>query len=211
MPAVYDEALILVSTSPTHLRPARKLAAPSAGEGALVVRHRRTAPRWLPCCGSCCTTQLVQMSTIRDQFRLLSDCHSGGLDDEATTVTNMVDAALGRSRRRGWMARAARLGWSGRWSVLHRASASRTQKAAARGRSALAPLRAPPRARCMARRLCLGASRAGQRRQAAAHSEGGRPALAAESLRRRSPETVEMSSDGAEAHRAASGRCGGFA
>ena len=32
--------------------------------------------------------------TIRDQFRLLSDCHSGGLDDEATIVTNMVEAAL---------------------------------------------------------------------------------------------------------------------
>ena len=47
------------------------------------------------------------------------------------------------------------------------------QKAAARARGALTPLRMPPGGVRLPRALCLGASRTGQRRRPATHSEGG--------------------------------------
>ena len=47
------------------------------------------------------------------------------------------------------------------------------RKAAARGRGALTPLRMPPGGVRLPRALCLGASRTGQRRRPATHSEGG--------------------------------------
>ena len=52
--------------------------------------------------------------------------------------------------------------------------------AAAHGRGALALLRAPVRARCLARHACSGASRTSQKRRPATCSERSRPALAAE-------------------------------
>jgi hypothetical protein len=86
------------------------------------------------------------------------------------------------------------------------------QKAAARGRGALTPLRMPPGGVRLFRSLCLGASRTGQRRRPATHSEGGRPALAAESLiARRWPavvtpgRAVQRAGDAAASHSAADG------
>jgi hypothetical protein len=64
------------------------------------------------------------------------------------------------------------------------------QKAAAHGRGALALLRAPVRAPCLARHMCSGASRTSQKRRPATCSARSRPALAAEALaaeRRRWP------------------------
>ena len=93
----------------------------------------------------------------------------------------------------------------------NRLSASRSQKAAVHGRSALALLRTSPRALCLARWLCLGASRTGQKRRPATQSEGSRPAPVAESRRRAAlwrlwPAAMTLRLAGLP-----SGGCGGFA
>ena len=56
------------------------------------------------------------------------------------------------------------------------------KKAAARGRSALALPRTPPRGLCIARGACSGASRIGQVRRPATPGEHVRPTLAAEGV-----------------------------
>jgi hypothetical protein len=97
-----------------------------------------------------------------------------------------------------------------------RASLKSCRKAAAHGRGALALLRAPVRARCLARHACSGASRTSQKRRPATCSARSRPALAAEARqdqqwRRRwpavpTPRRAGPRADGAVAsHRAADG------
>ena len=117
--------------------------------------------------------------------------------------------AVGWPERRGWAGPGGGACCTARRPV-------RTQKAAARGRSALAPLRAPPRAPCLPRQLCSGGSAILQMRRAANRGAGGRPdwprrAVPDGSEERRwtavmAPRHAELGADDAVAsHRAADG------
>ena len=83
------------------------------------------------------------------------------------------------SHRRRWVARTAQLACSRPWRATSRPSAAPVSKSSAHGRSALALLRTPPRAACLAQRLCSGASRIRQARRREPPREGSRRQQAA--------------------------------
>jgi hypothetical protein len=122
---------------------------------------------------------------IRALLGLRPNCRGAGLEDEAAGVAVGIGAASGRAADAiGWPERRSRVGLVP-WTERVDSTVGRSQKAAAHGRGAPALLRTPPRGLFLARLLCLGPSHTSQRRHPATRSEGGWPALAAESRRRR--------------------------